>query len=490
MRNVVWGDMHRQTQWTCGEGTPDQHFQTAKDHFKMDFAAVTDNARLEDPRERLFPGEKLLEHRHFLPGREAHSISEEQWQEVQAAVRRHSRDEDFVALLGYEWCSARWGDHNVYYGADHGALHLPDNIRELYAGPESGGERLIIPHHPGYARGRRGVDWNVHDPYQERLVEIYSTQHGCSEHLGSCLYPLYSRSMGGITAGSSVLDALRRGHKLGFTAGSDSHWLLQKSGLTGVRTEALTRSGIFQGLWNRQTIATTGPKYAAWFFVGPFEPGSIAAIDYLPVIRIELPGGEWEEVELIRNGEVIAHWNRDDSGFLQVLTYQETSSGLLPDNFYYVRITLPHQEQAWISPVWVSYLPEAEFARDTLYWLPALDVHFWGRHGPGAVRLNLRSHDRADGTIDVRGFQILDKDRNLLNEVGFEGGRGAASLAPGQGLEECLNSGDSPAAAFFRARFSDRWHNVYTVERTRILGRSEETTFPLEHCDPLSPGSP
>lgn len=474
MRNMYWGDIHRQTAWTCGEGTVDDHFAVAKSHFGLDFAAVTDNARLEDPRERLFPGERLRGHRHFLGGLQAHSISQSQWLEVQAAVRRHTEPGAFIALLAYEWCSARYGDHNVYYAADQGPLLLPDRLEDLYAGCEPA-ERLVIPHHPGYARGRRGINWNVHSPIHERLVEIHSTQHGCSEGLEPLVPKLYSRSMGGLTPGSSVQDALQRGYKLGFTGGSDSHTLKQKSGLVGVYAPKLERSSLFGALRQRRTIATTGPKFPAYFHVDGHGPGSMLTLDTLPLIQIELPDNGWDAAQLVRNGEVVAEWvsgeNGQHGGHLQ---YRETPAGLLPDNYYYVRLFLEAAERAWISPIWLSYLPDTEFARDTLYWLPEGDVLFWGQeHDAETVKLEALRHRRADSPVELLAWQLWD----AAGQVIWESQQGGM-VTPGQRVAVALPKRQAAAAKRHVLLYRDAEDNERYVVRSRWAAANELGTFP------------
>lgn len=484
--NLYWGDIHRQTSWTCGEGTPDDHFRIAREYLGLDFAAVTDNARLaEDPTERLFPGAELLKHRHFLNGLKAHSISEAQWRLLQESVKRNSRDGWFVALLGYEWCSARYGDHNVYYDTDNGPLYVPEKLESLYAGsPDAIGlRRLIIPHHPGYSRGRRGVDWNHHDPRQERLVEVYSTQHGCSESDASGVHSLYSKSMGSMGKGTSVQRALERGYKLGFTGGSDSHFLLQKPGLTGVFASDLSRGSLFEGLWNRRTIASTGPKFGAWFSVDGYGLGSMVALDYLPCIEIQPFSQSWVKMELVRNGDVIRSWQ--NHGNPVRLIYSEVNEGLAPDNYYYVRVLLAEDDMVWLSPIWVSYLPDTPFAQNILYWLPEIDVHFWGRRLDDAtVVLKLHNLSRAEGPITDITFEVIDAAGTPITAEELGPG---SSLAPGESAEVRL---EVPAPAkrcleqagpySYRVRYRDHWDNVRIVHRKRILTSGESTVFPLE----------
>ncbi|MCA1788671.1 MAG: hypothetical protein LC667_02115, partial [Thioalkalivibrio sp.] len=307
-RSVLWGDLHRQTELTCGAGDFEDHLAAAV-RDGLDFLAVTDNAVLtEDPRLRQFVGTELARHPHFFPALEAHSISRDEWD----ALRRFAHESEARTpffFLGYEWCSNRYGDRNVYY-EDDGPLHRPSELSDLHPTLKRFGA-LAVLHHTGYARGRRGADWNHHDGTTERLVEIFSTQHGSSEGLGS-ERPLHSRSMGGLTAEGSVNAALARRYKLGFTGGTDLHALEQTPGRTGALVERDDRAAVWDALWNRRTLATTGRSFVFDVAVDGHGIGSILTTDRLPTVRASLPSDGWERAELVRNGTVAAAWARTD----------------------------------------------------------------------------------------------------------------------------------------------------------------------------------
>lgn len=366
---LLWGDLHRQTATTCGEGTIRQNFTVCRDEFQMDFCAITDNASItEDPAERLMPGPRLRAHPHFAGGKQAHSVPAGYWEELTAEVARAYAPGSFVPFLAYEWCSGRWGDRNVYYPGATGPLALPGDLYTLLETARENGA-MVMPHHVGYAPGRRGTDWEAHDPRVERLAEIYSTQHGCSELEEGNSYPLWSNSMGGNAVGNSITHALQRGIHIGFNAGTDAHSLRQKPGLTGVWAKDCTREALWEAMFERRTVASTGARIAATLVVEGVMQGSAVATDRLPQIEIQVRSPErLLRVELIRHGSVIRSWYPAGPEFTVSLVDEEQPAR--PDTWYYVRVTARGGELAWTSPVWVSFLPEGPFAREILYWLP------------------------------------------------------------------------------------------------------------------------
>jgi hypothetical protein len=423
---LFWGDLHRQTAATCGEGSIRENFTVCRQEFGMDFCAITDNATItEDPADRLLPGPRLSVHRHFKHGKQAHSVPPGYWDELAAEVARAHRPGEFVPVLAYEWCSTRWGDRNVYYPSESGPLHLPGDVYSLLDSARANGA-MVMPHHVGYAPGRRGTDWDVHDPRVVRLAEIYSTQHGCSELEEGNRYPLWSNSMGGNAPGNSLTSALLRGIHIGFNGGTDSHQLRQKPGLTGVWAKDATRESLWEALWNRRTVAATGARIGILFTAEGAMQGSAVATDRHPQLRIEVEAPErLLRVELIRHGRVIRTWHPADPAFSASFTDAEQPA--CPDTWYYVRATAKNGELAWSSPVWVSFLPEAPFARDILYWLPRPRLQWAVIPVAGGFLSRLRHVGCArDGAIGVTG---------IAGGSDLAGGRLPLSLAPGEVAE-------------------------------------------------------
>ncbi len=202
------------------------------------------------------------------------NITTERWKRTVELIREISRDGEFVAYPGTEWCgsSCAGGDHNVVFlhdgepefpfledgthvrsvdwNEDSGTTEAVPGawpLEELWAAyikdPEG---HLLIPH----VGGRRCIlDW--HHPALEKLIEIGSSWG----HFGW----LYQ-------------EAMERGYKIGASMAGDEHRgrcgggvpgtavFGTKGGISGVIAPELSRRAIATALRQRHTFASTGER--------------------------------------------------------------------------------------------------------------------------------------------------------------------------------------------------------------------------------------
>jgi hypothetical protein len=295
--------------------------------------------------------------------------------------------------------------------------------------------------------------------------------------------------MGGLCATSAVQEALLRRYKLGFVAGSDAHNLSQTPGITGVYVPERSRKALWDGLHQRRTIATTGPKFPLWVTADSHPIGSIVTTDKLPEFIIDLPAVGWERAELIRNGKPIQVWHQAHSGATEApapdslirLHYSETPSAeLWPDNYYYVRVFLAEGQRAWSSPIWVSYLPDALFARDTLYWLPEERCLFWVEGDGAGVRCTVENRYVAGAAVGgLKAVQDMTLRDVQLAVVGLDGrvvtARQIEDVSAGDSLTLRLDCPSEPH--YFRLRFIDCFNNVRYIERHACVPAGQKGIF-------------
>ncbi len=233
---VFWGDLHGQSVIGCGARSIDAYYGHARDFAAADVCSHQANC--------------------FL-------VSRDEWDTTLASTRASHEPGRFVSLLGVEWSAASTlgGDHNVYFPGDEAELRrcshefLRDrsdadtdlrHVDDLHA--HYRGSDTILAVHVG---GRTAnLEW--HDAGLDRLLEVHST-HATSEWF--------------------LLDALRRGYRMGVVAGSDGvdgrpaashpgHMGVRnvRGGLTAILATALTRPAIWTALRNRHCYATTGER--------------------------------------------------------------------------------------------------------------------------------------------------------------------------------------------------------------------------------------
>lgn len=221
---IFWGETHGHTGFAEGQGSPDGYFKFGRDVARLDFLSLSEHDIWMDDFE---------------------------WKTLQEMVHKYHVPGQFTAILGFEWTARLLygGHHNVFFRNTPGRSRVPNQkaalLDELYEGLKRGNDTddvLVIPHahQPG--------DWTNSDSSVERLVEIQSG-HGTFDWFGD--------------------KYLQNGYRVGFVGASDNHTghpgfsgmtNRQLGGLAAVLAPENTPDGIFDGLRNRATYATTGER--------------------------------------------------------------------------------------------------------------------------------------------------------------------------------------------------------------------------------------
>lgn len=378
--NYFWGDIHGQTLMSDGQLTPDEYYRYGRDEEMLDFCAITDHDTHMTRRDRVADDEYLLSPFWREP------LSP--WHIIKYETERFNQPGKFVTFLGYEWTASHkftprdmcFGHKNVYYLSDDEPMYshidpesnTPKKLYNLLRNKEA----IVIPHHtsrpvsldPSYAKspeGRNvygaGTDWNYHDEDLERLVEIYS-KWGNSEYY-HCPRPVIDSTPEGV-----IQRALRRGYKMGFVAGSDTHtsgpgspfpefpFLPYRSGLTCVLASELTRQEIFEALKNRHCYATTGERiYVEFTLNGKYIMGDdvkVTSKNFPRRFTVKVVGTEnIEKAELVKNNEELYTYRGND----EIAEFKHSDEKPIKGtDYYYLRITQRNKEMAWSSPIWVS----------------------------------------------------------------------------------------------------------------------------------------
>lgn len=288
-------------------------------------------------------------------------LDNETWTLVRYMNERFLDEGRFVTFLGFEWQHTGYGDKVIHYlGGDQPYLP-PDDARydsapKLYEALRAT-DALVISHHPAYPEGAwcPMTDFDVVETDVERLVELWS-MHGSAEGYDPADRP-YAGTM---DERGLVLGALRRGVRLGFVGGSDTHsgrpggsvreprphW----GGLAAVWAEALTRRALFDALRARRTVALTGARILLAFHVNDAWMGSELPSNERAQIRIDVIAPETiASVELLKNGVLLRRFSPALDEFH--LQYEDRTGGAA---FYHCRVTQVDGHLAVCSPVWIG----------------------------------------------------------------------------------------------------------------------------------------
>ena len=254
---VFWGDIHNHCTVSYGKGTARRTLVAARRH--LDFCSITGHAFWPDLPMDLETQSAIIET--HLGG---FAKLQYFWPSLLRELEEANRPGEFVAFPSYEWHSMQFGDRNCYFNAFDVPLIDAENPRELAAKLAEGrADFMILPHHCGYTRGRRGMNWDSFDERNSPIVEIFSN-HGSGEADDSPYD--YHHTMGPRTGESMVRHGLSLGYRFGFYAGTDSHDGYPGHyghGCTGVLAPSLDLSSVWDKLKNRQTVASTGARMAA-----------------------------------------------------------------------------------------------------------------------------------------------------------------------------------------------------------------------------------
>lgn len=297
------GDIHNHCGISYGHGSLTDAYRNAR--LQLDFASVTGHAWWHD----MPSGDpRLLEEEAYH--REGFERLAGQWDQVQQITESVHEDGEFVSLLSFEWHSMTYGDHCVYYKGASGPIIRADSLEELREELRTlaaeGIDALALPHHIGYQKGWRGINWDTYTTEFSPVAEIVS-MHGCGE---SDRAPRnYLHTMGPRDAESMAYYGLNQGHVFGFIGSTDHHSAHPGShgyGRMAVWANELTREGIWEAIVNRRTYAITGDRISLKSAVNGHPMGQIAPAAAVRTITAEVVAGAAVDlIEVVRNGDVI-----------------------------------------------------------------------------------------------------------------------------------------------------------------------------------------
>ena len=299
---LYWGDLHNHNEVGYATGSLARSIDVAREH--LDFFAFTGHASWHDMPN--MPGDR---HMKWVNGFKANA---DHWPKTRRMLRDAVTD-DFVALLGYEWHSSRFGDYCTVFPEDQPELFLPDHVDKLLDFAAAKGA-LAIPHHVAYQQGWRGANFSHYRSGVSPIVEVFS-EHGCSESSAAPL-PYIRHSMGGRSTANTIQRQLDRGLRFGFVASSDSHRGYPGAygeGVVGVWARDLSSPSLFEAFRSRRTYAATGDRIMLDATINDQPMGSELPATADRQIDVRVEGQDSiASIELIRGGRVIDRYFPED----------------------------------------------------------------------------------------------------------------------------------------------------------------------------------
>ncbi|MCI0476464.1 MAG: DUF3604 domain-containing protein [Anaerolineales bacterium] len=303
--NAYFGDLHNHCDLSYGHGSLDDALRNAR--LQLDFASVTVHAVWPDlPTDD--PNLDYLVAYH----REGFARAKANWVANLDAIDAHNQAGRFVTFPSFEWHSSAYGDYCVYYKQAAGAaiIDAPDlpSLRQVLK--QSTTPAIMIPHHIGYKRGSRGLNWQAFSAELSPAVEIFSF-HGLSES-SEGPYP-YLHSMGPRHEQGTAQYGWSQGHIFGVVGSTDHHNAFPGSygyGRLGVWAQALTRDAIWEAIAKRRIYALTGDRIELAFALNGYLMGDICPPSPERWIEVDVRGGDSiDYVEVLHNNQIIHRAN-------------------------------------------------------------------------------------------------------------------------------------------------------------------------------------
>lgn len=299
----LFGDLHNHCNISYAHGDLEDAIANARE--QLDFFSVTGHAFWPDM-PAMAPAQEYIRDYHL----DGFAKLKKGWPRVQKLMKAASKDGEFIAFLSFEMHSNLSGDRTIIYKDDHGEIlyanSLADVNDKLRTLRENGTDAIALPHHIGYKRGWRGINWDHFSPEFSPVVEIIS-MHGCSEGSENTRPVLHS--MGPSDYESTMQCGLAQGHVFGVLGSTDHHSAHPGShghGLTGLWAESNTRQGIWDALMARRTYALTGDRMDLRFSLNDAPLGSEISANEKRHLAIDLhAGGAIDHLDILRNNRLI-----------------------------------------------------------------------------------------------------------------------------------------------------------------------------------------
>lgn len=309
-RTLLFGDLHNHCGISYGHGSLEDALANARE--QLDFVSVTGHAHWPDMPE---PEERIQYIIDFH--QEGFARLKRVWPQMLETLRAYNREGEFIVFPGFEVHFRATGDRNIVYQDLEGDILYPNDLADLHAQladvRAAGRDSIAQPHHLGYRKGTRGIDWDAFDPAFAPFVEMIS-MHGCSEASESPRPFLHS--MGPSDGESTIARGLERGLVFGFSGGTDHHSAHPGSyghGRTGLWADSCTREAIWEALCARRMYALTGDRIDLRFAVNGAPMGAVIPASKKRSIRVDVRGGAAIDcVDLIRDGRLLRRWSQPD----------------------------------------------------------------------------------------------------------------------------------------------------------------------------------
>ena len=313
--SLYYADLHNHCNISYAHGSLDDALRNAG--LRLDVVSVTGHAHWPDMPSRDGKIDHIIDFHE-----EGFDKLKRGWKEDLELMRSYDRKGAFLVYPGFEIHSMESGDYTVLTKTFDMDILYPksiDELRKLLERDKTMKERILpFPHHIGYRKGRRGINWDSFSGEVFPLVEIYS-MHGCAE-VDENDKPFLHTMGPGSGYGTVRYGLAEAGKKFALVANTDHHSAHPGSyghGMTGIWADSLDRQSVWEALWNRRTYALSADKMSLEFSLNGLPMGSRvedAEIRKSGGGRRRLDfrlkaGGPLDYVDIVKNGNLFSRFS-------------------------------------------------------------------------------------------------------------------------------------------------------------------------------------
>jgi len=303
-----FGDIHNHCGISYAHGSLEDALRNARE--RLDFVSVTGHAHWPD----MPPPDDAIQ---YIIDFHVAGFAKLKagWGQMMQTLKAFNQEGSFIVFPGFEVHFNATGDRNILYRDLAGEILYPTSLADLHDQlrqlRQRGVDTIAQPHHVGYRKGTRGIDWGTFSSEFAPFVEMLS-MHGCSESNENTRPFLHS--MGPSDYESTIEYGLKQGHVFGFSGGTDHHSAHPGSyghGLTGIWASGLTRADVWEALQSRRMYALTGDRMQIQCSLDDAPMGAVIPSPTRRVLQFDVQaGGAIDCIDILRDGQLVKRFSQ------------------------------------------------------------------------------------------------------------------------------------------------------------------------------------